>query len=47
MRYSKQRTRYLAQKENPDCFAFYGRGGDEGYICFYCQQALKTWKNQK
>jgi hypothetical protein len=45
MRYSTQETRYKAQKENPDCFAFYKVEG--GYACFYCYQALTTYKQQK
>ena len=46
MIYSSQKTRYLAQKENPSCFAFY-KAWEGGFYCFYCAQALHTWKNQK
>lgn len=45
MRFSDATTRYQAQKENSDCFAFYRVEG--GYACFYCAQALYTWRNQK
>jgi len=46
MVYSDQKTRYLAQKENPHCFAFY-RAWHGGFYCFFCAQALHTYKNQK
>jgi hypothetical protein len=45
MRYTTAQTRYKAQKENPDCFAFYKT--TEGYACFYCWQTLQTYKNQR
>ena len=45
MIFSKAKTRYQAQKENPDCFSFYKVEG--GYACFYCWQRLRTWRNQK
>jgi hypothetical protein len=44
MRFSDAKTRYEAQKQNPDCFSFYKI--EDGYVCFYCAQALHTWKNQ-
>jgi hypothetical protein len=45
MTYSDAQTRYAAQKENPHCFAFYKVEG--GYICFYCSQALQTYRAQR
>ena len=45
MIYTDAKTRYQAQKQNPTCFAFYKV--EDGYVCFYCAQALHTWKNQK
>ena len=45
MTFSNQPTRYKAQKENPECFAFYKVEG--GYMCFYCTQALNQYKQQR
>ena len=45
MKYAYVKTRYQAQKENPDCFSFHKIEG--GYACFYCYQSLQTFKNQK
>ncbi len=45
MRYSDAKTRYQAQKENPDCWSFYKVEG--GYACFYCGSALNQWLNQR
>ena len=45
MRYTVAKTRYQAQKENLDCFSFYKTEG--GYVCFYCWDALNTYKNQR
>jgi hypothetical protein len=45
MRFSDATTRYQAQKQNPDCFTFIKVEG--GYACFYCSQALQTYKAQK
>lgn len=44
MIFSRATTRYLAMKENPDCFSFYRVDG--GYVCFFCHQAKNTWLNQ-
>ena len=45
MRFSTAKTRYKAQKENPDCFSFYRVEG--GYVCFYCAQALRQYIQQR
>jgi hypothetical protein len=44
MFFTNANTRYAAQKEFPQCYAFYKTS--HGYVCFYCAQALATWKNQ-
>ena len=45
MIYSTQRTRYKAQQENPNCFAFYKVEG--GYMCFFCWDTLSNWRQQR
>ncbi len=45
MIFSSQQTRYKAQKENRNCFAFYKVEG--GYMCFHCAQTLKQYKQQR
>jgi len=44
MIFSTEKTRYLAQKNNPQCFSFYKVSG--GFMCFFCAQSLQNWLNQ-